>query len=213
MDYTTKLILGVSALGALLLVWAVWKFFTSLLKHVLIALALAAVGAGGYWSRMRSQPNPAIGKHAYLRDNGRYLGVVEGAGDDAQRGEVWAIRPPGGYPKMYGRGRVVLGRQGVDRLAQLLDLGVGALLQGFQFLAQARDGEFDMAVLGELSGVAQQIDQRLLRRAFNGLVAEFARRVPGNLPRDENHVADGHCGRVRSDGRLSAGGKNGCHAF
>ena len=108
MDYTTKLILGVSALGALLLVWAVWKFFTSLLKHVLIALALAAVGAGGYWSRMRSQPNPAIGKHAYLRDNGRYLGVVEGAGDDAQRGEVWAIRPPGGYPKMYGRGRVVL---------------------------------------------------------------------------------------------------------
>lgn len=108
MDYTTKLSLAIGALLILGLLWVVWKFFTSLLKHVLIALILAAVGSGIYWYRLQPERNPAIGQHAYLKDNGKYLGIVEGTGEDSQRGDVWAIRLPGGYPKMYTRTRVIL---------------------------------------------------------------------------------------------------------
>ncbi|MFN0087751.1 MAG: hypothetical protein ACKVX9_20335 [Blastocatellia bacterium] len=108
MDYTTKLTLAIIALLILGLFWVVWKFFTSLLKHLLIALILAAIGAGLYWRRLLPEAHPAIGRHAYLRDNGKYLGIVESLGEDPQRGDVWAIRLPGGYPKMYSRSRVVL---------------------------------------------------------------------------------------------------------
>ncbi|MDX2030644.1 MAG: hypothetical protein SF339_08240 [Blastocatellia bacterium] len=108
MDYTTKLSLAIGALLVLGFLWMVWKFFASLLKHVLIALLLAAIGAGVYWYRLQPERNPAIGQHAYLKDNGKYLGIVEGTGEDAQRGDVWSIRLPGGYPKMYTRTRVIL---------------------------------------------------------------------------------------------------------
>ena len=109
MDYTVKLGLVIGAFVLLALVWAVWKFFTALFKYVLIGLAVAAVGAGLTLYRMQSPPrNPAIGKHAYLKENGKYLGVVETQGEDNQRGEVWGIRPPGGYAKMYGKSRVEL---------------------------------------------------------------------------------------------------------
>jgi hypothetical protein len=43
-----------------------------------------------------------------MRQTGEYLGVVEGSGRDRQRGEVWIVRPPGGYQLMYGKSRVTL---------------------------------------------------------------------------------------------------------
>jgi hypothetical protein len=109
MDYTIKLGLVAGALVLLAILWAVWKFFATLFKYVLIGLVVAAIGVGLTLYRMKSPPrNPAIGKHAYLKENGKYLGVVETQGEDNQRGEVWGIRPPGGYPKMYGKSRVEL---------------------------------------------------------------------------------------------------------
>ncbi|MBL8172353.1 MAG: hypothetical protein JNJ50_29610 [Acidobacteria bacterium] len=109
MDYTVKAAIAIGVLLILGLIWAVWKFAFRLVKHVIFALILGGVFAGTYWYRMRAPgPDPAIGKHAYLKENGRYLGVVEGQGEDSRRGEVWSIRLPGGYPKMYGKVRVVL---------------------------------------------------------------------------------------------------------
>lgn len=98
--------------GGLLLLaflWLVWKFFFKLLKHFIIILLLGGIFAGAYWYRSLPPPkNPAIGKHAYLTENGKYLGLVEGEGDDPRRGPVWVTRAPGGHPLMYGKARVTL---------------------------------------------------------------------------------------------------------
>jgi hypothetical protein len=98
--------------GGLLLLaflWLIWKFFFKLLKHFVIILLLGGIFAGAYWYRNQPPPkNPAIGKHAYLTENGKYLGVVEGEGNDARRGTVWVTRLPGGHPLMYGKVRVTL---------------------------------------------------------------------------------------------------------
>lgn len=107
--YTTKMLIVGGALIALLFLWVIWKFFFSLLKHVLIILILGGVFAGVYWYRNQPPPkNPAIGKHAYMTESGKYLGVVEGEGDDPRRGAVWNIRPPGDHPRMFAKSRVTL---------------------------------------------------------------------------------------------------------
>ncbi|MDX2041794.1 MAG: hypothetical protein SF097_11110 [Acidobacteriota bacterium] len=98
--------------GGLLLLaflWLIWKFFFKLLKHFVIILILGGIFAGVSWYRNQPPPkNPAIGKHAYLTESGKYLGVVEGEGDDPRRGAVWVTRFPGGHPLMYGKSRVTL---------------------------------------------------------------------------------------------------------
>lgn len=107
--YTTKLLIAGGALLALLFLWVVWKFFFGMLKHILILLILGGIIAGGVWWRMQPPPkSPVIGKHAYMTESGKYLGVVEGEGDDPRRGPVWNIRFPGDHPKMYGKSRVTL---------------------------------------------------------------------------------------------------------
>jgi hypothetical protein len=109
MEYSVKIGLAIGLLVVLALLWAVWKFFTTVFKYVIIGLVVAAIGAGLTWYRMQPPPrNPNFGKHAYLKDNGAYLGVVESQGDDNQRGEVWIIRPPGGHTLMYRKSRVDL---------------------------------------------------------------------------------------------------------
>jgi len=108
MDSTKLLILG-GALVLLVIFWLVWKFFFSMVKHLIIIVILGGVFAGVYWYRSLPPPkNPAFGKHAYLTENGKYLGVVEGEGEDPRRGAVWNIRLPGGHPLMYGKSRVTL---------------------------------------------------------------------------------------------------------
>ncbi len=96
------LLTGVAAM------WLTSKFFFRFVRHVLIILAIGLVGSGIYVYRMIPRKDPAIGKHAYLRENGKYLGVVEGKGEDNRRGEVWIVRPPGRYPVMYSKSRVIL---------------------------------------------------------------------------------------------------------
>jgi hypothetical protein len=109
MEYTTKIGLVIGALVVLGVMWAIWKFFATLFKYVLIGLVVAAIGAGLSLYRMMPPPkNPAYGKHAYLKENGKYLGIVETQGEDNQRGEVWGVRLPGDHMKMYGKSRVVL---------------------------------------------------------------------------------------------------------
>lgn len=108
MDSTKLLILG-GALVLLVIFWLVWKFFFSMVKHLIIIVILGGVFAGVYWYRSLPPPkNPAFGKHAYLTENGKYLGVVESEGEDPRRGAVWNIRLPGGHPLMYGKSRVTL---------------------------------------------------------------------------------------------------------
>jgi hypothetical protein len=109
MEYSTKIGLVIGALVVIGGAWAIWKFFKSLFKYFVIGLIVIALGVGLTIYRMiPPAKNPAIGKHAYLKENGKYLGVVEGQGDDTRRGEVWAIRPPGGHQKMYSKSRVEL---------------------------------------------------------------------------------------------------------
>ncbi len=107
--YAIKLWLGIGVVVLLVVFWLVWKFFFKLFKHFLIILILGGIFAGVYWYRNQPPPkNPAIGKHAYLTENGKYLGVVEGQGEDNRRGEVWITRIPGDHQKMYGKSRVTL---------------------------------------------------------------------------------------------------------
>lgn len=107
--YSIKLWLGIGVIVLLVLLWLVWKFFFKLFKHFLIILILGGIFAGVYWYRSQPPPkNPAIGKHAYLTENGKYLGLVEGQGEDNRRGEVWITRIPGDHQKMYGKSRVTL---------------------------------------------------------------------------------------------------------
>lgn len=104
-----KLILVGGALFLLVMFWIVWKFFFKMVKHLIIIVVLGGIFAGVSWYRsLPPAKNPALGKHAYLTENGKYLGVVEGEGDDPRRGAVWNIRLPGGYPLMYGKSRVTL---------------------------------------------------------------------------------------------------------
>lgn len=107
--YTIKVAIAVGVLVLLLLLWIVWKFFSKLFKYFVIALLIVAAGSALYLYRsLPPLPPDHVGKHAYGLISGRYLGVVEGQGEDKQRGPIWIIRPPGGYPTMYPKSRVTL---------------------------------------------------------------------------------------------------------
>jgi hypothetical protein len=112
MDKFTLTLVFTGALVVILIVlWFVWKFYTRFLKYFVAGLLFfAAVTAALVYRLQPVQPkrNSAIGKHAYMKLTGEYLGVVEGSGRDRQRGEVWVVRPPSGYPLMYGKSRVTL---------------------------------------------------------------------------------------------------------
>jgi hypothetical protein len=103
------------AIGVLLLIgflWLVWKFFAKVFKHVVIILVISVLG-GILFAYLRygsssPRPNPSIGKHAYMKETGSYLGMVEAEGQDNQRGQVWIIRPPGGFPQKYSKRRIML---------------------------------------------------------------------------------------------------------
>lgn len=102
-------------IGALLLIgflWLVWKFFSKVFKHVVIMLIISVLGAVLFiylrYGSSSPRMNPDIGKHAYMKDGGDYIGVVEGETDDNRRGAVWIIRPLGGYPQRYAKKRVTL---------------------------------------------------------------------------------------------------------
>jgi hypothetical protein len=102
-------------IGALLLIgllWLVWKFFAKVFKHVVIVLVISVLGSVLFvylrYGSSSPRPNSSIGKHAYMKETGSYLGMVEAEGQDNQRGQVWIIRPPGGYPQKYSKRRVML---------------------------------------------------------------------------------------------------------
>ncbi|HEY6401182.1 MAG TPA: hypothetical protein VI479_07220 [Blastocatellia bacterium] len=103
------------AIGVLLLIgflWLMWKFFYKVFKHVVIMLVIAVLGSTLFiylrYSSSTPRKNPDIGKHAYMKDGGAYIGVVEGEDQDSRRGAVWVIRPLGGYPQRYSKKRVTL---------------------------------------------------------------------------------------------------------
>lgn len=102
------IIIGAVLAGGALIMWLASKFFFRFIRQIVIVLLIGVAGAGFYVYRMVPRGNPAIGKHAFLKENGKYLGVVEASGEDNRRGEVWVIRPPGRYPVMYSKARVVL---------------------------------------------------------------------------------------------------------
>ncbi len=110
MDKQTIIIAAVIGLLAVIVVlWFVWKVYYKLFKHVIIALLIGAAGSALYVYRSLPPPrDPNLGKHAYMTASGKYLGVVEGQGEDRQRGPIWIVRPPGGYTVMYAKSRVTL---------------------------------------------------------------------------------------------------------
>jgi hypothetical protein len=109
---TMKAALAIGVLLTLGFLWLVWKFFANLFKHVVIMLVLAVLGVGFFYYRYRSfspLPKPNIGKHAYMKNSGLYLGEVVAEGEDGLRGKVWIIRPLGGnYPVKYAKSKVTL---------------------------------------------------------------------------------------------------------
>lgn len=98
--------------GLLLLVagWMLWRFLRLQFRLLLALFVIIAAFLGYVYYRSNGTiaRNPAIGRHAYLIENGKYLGVVEGEGEDRTRGKVWVIRPPGRYPLIYSKSRVRL---------------------------------------------------------------------------------------------------------
>jgi membrane protein implicated in regulation of membrane protease activity len=108
---TLTLLLTAGLVIVLGVLWFTWKYYFRFFKYFLAAfIFLGAVTALLIYRMRPVEPkrNPAIGKHAYMKQTGEYLGVVEGSGRDRQRGEVWIVRPPGGYQLMYGKSRVTL---------------------------------------------------------------------------------------------------------
>ena len=105
-------------IGALLLIGfllVVWKFFAKVFKHVVIMLLIGVAGAAFFvyivfirYGSSSPRPRPDIGKHAYMKVTGEYIGVVEAEAEDSRRGKVWIIRPVGGYPQKYSKSRVEL---------------------------------------------------------------------------------------------------------
>jgi hypothetical protein len=107
-EYPVKVVLGIAFLVVIVVLWLVRKFFSKLFKFFLAGLIIVLIGVGSYVYRMMPQRDANIGKHAYLKRNGLYLGTVEGSGEDNQRAKVWIIRPPGGYPMRYLKSNVIL---------------------------------------------------------------------------------------------------------
>src|SRR5262245_3413623 len=108
---TMKVALTIGALLLIGFLFLVWKFFAKIFKHVVILLFIGAALMTFFYFRYRSLPPPASpykGKHAYMKANGEYIGVVEAEGEDSRRGKVWIIRPVGGYPEKYSKSRVEL---------------------------------------------------------------------------------------------------------
>jgi len=110
MDWLTiKVALAIGALLLIGLLLVVWKFFAKVFKHVVIMLLIGAAGSAFYYYRSLPPPKPLyVGKHAYMKENGEYIGVVEGQAEDSRRGPVWIVRPLGGYPLKYSKSRVTL---------------------------------------------------------------------------------------------------------
>lgn len=110
MDWLTmKAALAIGAVVLIVFLWIVWKFFAKVFKHVIIMLLIGVAGATFYYLQsLPPPPPPYVGKHAYMKDNGEYIGVVEGQAEDNRRGPVWIIRPVGGYPQRYAKSRVAL---------------------------------------------------------------------------------------------------------
>jgi membrane protein implicated in regulation of membrane protease activity len=109
--FTLTLILAAGVVVVLGVLLFTWKYHFRLFKYLLAAFIFFAAVTALLIYRMRPvepKRDPAIGKHAYMKQTGEYLGVVEGSGRDRQRGEVWIVRPPGGYQVMYGKSRVTL---------------------------------------------------------------------------------------------------------
>jgi hypothetical protein len=110
MDWLTiKVALVIGALLLIGLLLVVWKFFAKVFKHVVIMLLIGAAGSAFYYYRSLPPPKPLyVGKHAYMKENGEYIGVVEGQAEDSRRGPVWIVRPVGGHPQKYSKKRVTL---------------------------------------------------------------------------------------------------------
>ena len=109
--FTLTFVLTAGLVVVLGVLWFTWKYHYELFKYFLVGFIFFAVVLATFIFRMRPvepKRDPAVGKHAYMRQTGEYLGVVEGSGRDRQRGEVWIVRPPGGYQLMYGKSRVTL---------------------------------------------------------------------------------------------------------
>jgi hypothetical protein len=111
---TMKVALTIGALLLIGFLLVVWKVFGKVFKHVVIMLLIGVAGAAFfiYVIYIRygsfSQPvSPYKGKHAYMKANGEYIGVVEAEGEDSRRGKVWIIKV-GGYPQKYSKSRVEL---------------------------------------------------------------------------------------------------------
>jgi len=112
---TMKVALTIVALLLIGFLLVVWKFFSKVFKHVVIMLLIGVAGAAFFiyvvyirYGSFSPRPRPDIGKHAYMKGSGEYIGVVEAEGEDNRRGKVWIIRPVGGYPQKYSKSRVEL---------------------------------------------------------------------------------------------------------
>jgi hypothetical protein len=108
---TTKFALAIGAVLLIALLLLVWKFFAQVFKHVVIMLVIVVAGSAFFYFRYHSfkpPPPPYVGKHAYMKVSGEYIGVVENQAEDNRRGPVWIIRPLGGFPQKYSKARVTL---------------------------------------------------------------------------------------------------------
>lgn len=109
MEPVTLLIVIAGVLVIVALGWVVVRFFFRLIKHILIALILGAVLAGGWYYLFLYTPrDPNIGKRAYVTTTNEYVGEVIYSANDDLLGPVWVVKSPGGYPTKYRKSRLTL---------------------------------------------------------------------------------------------------------
>ena len=84
--------------------WVLFKFFTRLLKHFILAIILGVLVAM-FWYRPSSlPPDPNIGKFAYGVNSGNFLGVI--VANDKDDGS-WIIEKSGMKMK-YPKSKVII---------------------------------------------------------------------------------------------------------
>ncbi len=102
MDSPVYIAVGIVVL--LIIGLVLFKFFTRLLKHFILAIVLAVTVALLWYQPSTSRPDPNVGKLAYGANSSNFLGVV--VANDKDDGS-WIVEKSGMRMK-YAKSKVIL---------------------------------------------------------------------------------------------------------
>lgn len=98
------ILIAVGAVALLIIGWTIFKFFTRLLKHFIIAIILGVTVAMFWYQPTSTRPDPNIGKFAYGVNSNSFLGVI--VANDKEDGS-WIVEKSGMKMK-YPKSKVII---------------------------------------------------------------------------------------------------------